>query len=110
MAIAGNKNRALISILAGDTTILNTTGFDRLAVKALTVYNNTGGSRTITFYESPNLTSASGTIIAVYTISANSGTVIKEIERHSFGANQNIIAVGSATGVTAKITVTEYTT
>lgn len=109
MAIRGNIGLAPIAIIAGDTTILQpvTGDVERVAVSGFSLHNTAAGNRTVTIYESPNLTSASGVAVAVYTLAQNESVDVNQCIGQ--GYVQNIIAVGSATGVNAKISYTTYT-
>lgn len=109
MAIKGNVGSGVINILTTDTVIRQQqSGIDRYHVSALNAYNTTAASLTVTFYISPNLTSASGDEVASDIIGANSDIDINSIIGQGF-ANLNIIAVASAVGANAEITSTEYT-
>ena len=110
MAIKSNVGRPLVSIGVGDTTVLNPTApLDRIAVTACSLHNTDAAARTVTLWESPNLTSASGTEIAVYDIGPDESVDVGEIIGQGYAVGRNIIAQGSGTGVVAVSTVTEYT-
>lgn len=109
MAIKSNVGIPLVSILTTDTTLLNPVApVERIAVTASSLHNTNASARTVTVYESPNLTSASGTEIAVYDIGGFASVDIEEIIGQGYAVGRNIIAKASATGVVAVSTVTQY--
>jgi len=108
MAIKGNVGSGVINVLASDTVIRQQqSGVDRYHVSAFNVYNTTALSVAITVYVSPDLTSASGDEVATHLIAANDEIDINAVIGQGY-ANLNIIAVGSAVGLNASITSTEY--
>lgn len=109
MAIRGNIGSAPIPIIAGDTTILQPVSgsVERVAVSGFSLHSNAVGVITVTIYESPDLTSASGTAIAYYSLAQNESVDVNECIGQ--GYTQNIIAVASGVGVNAKISYTSYT-
>ncbi len=111
MAIKGNVGTGVISILAADTTLLDPDAGDRerAAVSAAYLYNTSASTVTVGIFVSPDLTSASGKKIDNYVMAASSTMDISAIIGQGFSATQNIIAVGSGTGVNALLTIVEYT-
>lgn len=109
MAIRGNISAPPIAVIAGDTTILApvTATIERVAVSGFSLHNNFAGNITVTVYESPNLTSASGIAVARYSLAQDESVDVNECIGQ--GYVQNIIAVASGVGVNAKISYTTYT-
>lgn len=109
MAIKSNVGIPLVAIAVTDTTVLNPVApVERIAVTASVLHNTDAASRTVTIWESPNLTSASGTEIAVYDIGPDESADIEEIIGQGYAVGRNIIAQASGTGVVAVSTVTQY--
>lgn len=108
MAIRGNISKPTINVLAADTVILEPVSgsVERIAVSGFSLVNTSVGGLTITIYESPNLTSASGKIIAYYSLASNESADVNECIGQGF--TQNIIAVASGLGINAKISYTTY--
>lgn len=110
MAIKTRVGTPLIDVLAADTTLLNPSNPNtREAVTALSLHNTAVGNVIVTIYESPDLTSASGSQVARYEIAANSSEDVVECIDQSYPQGSNLVAVADSTGVNAKITVTQYT-
>lgn len=109
MAIRGNISVAPIPIAAGDTTIIQpvTATVQRIALSGFSLHNNAVGTITVTIYESPDFTSASGVAVAYYSLAQNESADVNECIGQ--GYTQNIIAVASGVGVNAKISYTTYT-
>lgn len=103
MTIKTKLTTGTIDILAADTVIHETS--DRIAVSAFTCYST--AAATVTFYSSPDLTSASGDVIAKQIFAIDDTTDISPII--SLGFTENIIAVGDAVGVNATASYTQYT-
>jgi len=111
MAITANIGIPVINLAAGDNTVLNPTApIVRDGTQTVTIYNTTGGAIGVDFYESPNLTSASGSLFSSNSIAATSSLQITEIEGQGFEVGQNLIAVAAAPGCNLKLTVTRTTT
>lgn len=116
MAVRGNVSDGLVELAAAssDTTLLQpTVAFNRWAVTAAVLSNTQAANRVVELYESPNTTSASGTLITTYTIAANSTVLVEEIIGQSYESGQNIIAVQTTGGaslgdVVSRITYTTY--
>ncbi len=111
MAIKGNVGTGIIAILASDTTLLDAASGtrERAAVTAAYMHNTSASTVTVNIYISPDLTSASGAIIDTYSMNAGSTMDISGIIGQGFGPTNNIIAVGSGTGINAYLTIIEYT-
>jgi hypothetical protein len=109
MAIRGNVGLAPISVIAGDTIILEPVSGDieRVAVSGFSLHNTFAGNITVTVYESPDLTSASGISVAKYVLAQDESVDVNECIGQ--GYVRNIIAVASGVGVNAKVSYTEYT-
>jgi len=109
MAIKSNVGVPLVAIAVADTTVLNPVApVERIAVTAFVLHNTNASSRTITLWESPNLTSASGTEIAVYEIGPDESADVEEIIGQGYLVGRNIIAQASGVGVNVVSTVTQY--
>lgn len=109
MSIKSNVGIPLVSIAVTDTTLLNPVApVERIAVTACVLHNTNAAARTVTLWESPNLTSASGVEIAVYVIGPDESVDVEEIIGQGYAVGRNIIAQASGTGVNAVSTVTQY--
>lgn len=109
MAIKSNVGIPLVSIAVTDTTLLNPVApVERIAVTACSLHNTTAAAITVTLWESPDLTSASGDEIAVYAIGGDESVDVEEIIGQGYAVGRNIIAQGSGVGVVAVSTVTQY--
>lgn len=112
MSIKANVGQGVISVGTSDTTIIAPSStIDRYHITALSVHNTNASSVTISFYVSPNLTTASGVLVINRTLAAGAEDDINNLIGHGFPAGSspsNIIAVASATGVNALATITEY--
>jgi hypothetical protein len=109
MAIKSNVGIPLVAIGVGDTTVLNPVApVQRIAVTACVLHNTNAAARTVTLWESPNLTSASGTEIAVYEIGPDESADVEEILGQGYAVGRNIIAQASGVGVVAVSTITQY--
>lgn len=110
MSIKGNIGQPALDLATADTAVLNFT--DRVAATALSLFNKSAGSRVVTFFESPNLTSASGKQIAVYTLATMTSVDVTEVIGQGYTAAQNIVTTvdtGSTGDVNAKLTYIQYT-
>jgi hypothetical protein len=109
MTIKSNVGLGNIDILAADTSIIvPASPVERLVVVSLIVHNDAGATRTVEFYLSPDLTTASGDRIAYYSIADNESRHITEVIGQGLEVGENIIAIASATGLNAWPTVTNY--
>lgn len=93
----------------------STLGIERIAVTAMTLHETAGTATTVVnLFESPDLTSASGTRIAQVTLSADETLDVTAIIGQGYTTTQNIIANIStaainAGDVNARTTVVTYT-
>jgi hypothetical protein len=109
MAIRSDIDFGLIPVGTSDTAVIQLPfGVERIGVTAASVHNTAGANRVLTLWESQNLTSASGTVVAVYTVPANSSVDIQEVLGQGY-ENTNIIAQGSSAGLNFRSTGTTYT-
>lgn len=109
MSIRGNVPIGTVAVLAADTTIYDPPStVERYAISAFSLHNTTGAPVTVTIYNSPNLTSASGVRNAQYAVPANQSVDVIELIGQGFATTRNIIAVGSGVGVNATMSVTTY--
>lgn len=110
MAVQRNIGTDPIAVLAADTTILAAAGANnRVVAGSLLAYNSTGAGVTVSIYDSPDLTSAGGTLISEEIVPANGSLVFTDLVSVGFDGDRNIIAVGGAVGVDAKLTYTLFT-
>ena len=110
MSIKGNVSIPLINLAAADNTFLNPSGdVTREAVSTAVLYNTNASNRDIDVYVSPDLTSASGDLIADYTLANGDSVNIDEVIGQAFDQGENIIVVASGAGVNLKGTKIEYT-
>jgi hypothetical protein len=110
MTIKGNVDGGVINVLASDTVIVEPSSLpavERIAVSGLSLHNTAVGTVIVELYQSPDLTSASGDRLAYYSIAPNESADITELMGQGFLTN--IIAVGDAIGVNAKVSYTTYT-
>lgn len=110
MSIKGNIGQPALDLATADTVVLDFT--DRVSVTALSLFNKSGASRVVKFFESPNLTSASGKQVAVYTLATMASVDVAEIIGQGYAAAQNIVTTvdtGSTGDVNAKLTYIQYT-
>lgn len=109
MAIQGNIGINPIDIDIIDTVLVSVEGaVDRIAIGAATVHNTTGATITISLYDSPDATSASGKEIHVFSVAAGRLADVSALI-HGYGSGRYIVGVASAVGTNIKITYTIYT-
>lgn len=106
MPIKSGVGTGVISVLAADTTILDTT--DRVLITASSCHNTNAAGVTVTFYISPNLTSASGKVVDKVVLATNETKDVSGIIAEGYVAAENIIAVGTLTGVNCTTTFVQY--
>lgn len=115
MAIQSNLSTSPVDLAGSvaDTTLLASVASpSRQAVTGFSLYNTAAAARVVSIYESPNTTSASGKLVATYTIAAGTSQDVVECIGQGYSAGQNIVGVmasGSAGDVNSKITTTLYT-
>lgn len=110
MAIKSNVGIGVTDIGTTDTTLYEPADpIDRVAFTACSLYNDSGASRTVSIYESPNLTSASGELIATYILADDASEDVIEIIGQGYAQGENLIIKADATGCTFRATITEYT-
>jgi len=107
MAIKTKLDTGTIDITTGDTVIFTTAASTRIGVSAFTCYAS--AAATVTFYSSPDDTSAAGDILAKVTFATDDEQDISAIIGLGFPAGQRIIAVGSVAAVNATMAYAEYT-
>ncbi len=108
MGLRTNLGTGVVNVLAGDTTLFNPGAIDRYQVGSCNVYNTTSSPLTITVYISPDTTSANGDLVGTYVVNGDDDTDINSIVGQGY-LTDNIIVVGSAVGLNAQLTRTEYT-
>lgn len=115
MAIRANIGLATTDLAAVSTDTVVFNQASRCSITGASLHNTlSAGDREVFFYESPNLTSASGKRIGVYTVAPGARTDVSSIIGQGYNSDQNIIAV-QQTGASAlgdlniKISYIEYT-
>lgn len=109
--IKGNVGLGIVPVLVTDTAILSLASpVERAAVTNAVLHNDGSAAAVITveIFISPDLTSASGQRIAVYTIQDNGNVLIDTIVDQGFTAAQNIIAKADVAGCNSLLTIIEY--
>ena len=106
MTIKTGVGTGVIEVLAADTTILAVT--DRVDISACNCQNTTAATVSITFYISPDLTSAAGKEVATLSLAASESQDVGEIIGEGYKALENIIAVGSVAGINCTTTFIQY--
>lgn len=106
MSIFTKRSNGTVDILAADTVIYTVETAERIAVSHFSCFST--ASTTVTFFRSPNDTSASGKQIDEQVFTANSRFDIGGIVGDGFEEGERIIAVGLATGVNATMAYTLY--
>ena len=109
MAIFGNVGLGVEDVLAGDTVLMQPSASQRWAITGASFYNDTGAAVTITLFSSPDGTSASGDQVDSFSVPANDSVEPPSILGQGYANGENLIAVGSAIGVNASLTVAKYT-
>ena len=108
MAIISNVGAGVIPILTTDTVVYDLFApVERYCVTQCNAHNTTVAGITLEIYISPNLTSASGSVIYEKAISAGDSVDIDAIL--GLGTNQNVIAKASAVGINLTMTKIDYT-
>lgn len=106
MTIKTKLSNGTIDILAADTVIFEVADNTRIGTSAFTCHST--AATDVTFYTSPNLTSASGKILDKVTFAIDETQDISSLVSLGFAVGENIIAVGAATGVNATMAFTLY--
>ena len=107
MAIKTKLSTGTIDILAADTVLFEVDTAERIGVSAFSCFSS--AATDVTFYSSPNDTSASGKVLAKHTFAIDEEIDISAVIGLGFSAGQRIIAVGAATGVNATLAFALYT-
>ena len=108
MSIRSNLGAGVVNVTVVDTILFEPdVSIDRYHISACNVYNTTVSTLTLSVYVSPDLTSASGNLVDVVTIGSGSEVDINAIIGQGY-EQQNIIVQGSALGLNASLTRTEY--
>lgn len=111
MAVRVFIDAGTVSLTGGDNTLVDfssLTDVGRYGVTACSLYNNNATTETVSIYRSPNTTSASGTLLDVVSIPRDSQEDVGGLIGLAIGNSDNIIAVSSATGITATATLTTF--
>lgn len=109
--ITANIGLPALGLTTSDTALINLSGSTlREGVQNAVVTNTTGSPITVSLYESPDATSASGLLIWSESVPANDDAIITGVVGQGFEQGQNLIATASAVGVNIKLTVTRTIT
>lgn len=106
MAIKTVKSQAPIDLIVGDTTVYTAVADTRIGISALTCVAT--AACVVTFYESPNTTSASGDLIDTVTFLESGEKDASMVIGHGLEGT-NLIAVSDAAVVNTKLTYSYYT-
>lgn len=109
MAIFGNVGLGVTDVLAGDTVLFEVPSDERYSVTGASFFNDTGAGVTVTLFNSPDDTSASGDQVDEFIVPANDSLEPPSILAQGYAAGIRLIAVGSGVGVNASLTVAKYT-
>lgn len=107
MTVNVNLGTDVIDVIVADTTILNNA--NRVSIGAMNLQNNAVVDRTVTFYISPDLTSAAGKIVSVVTVAAGKDRDINAIIGQGYTASKNIITTASGVDTVLTTTFNTYT-
>jgi len=107
MGIKTKLTTGTIDILTSDTVLITVPTAERYAISALSCFSS--AATTVTFYTSPDNTSAAGDIIDKQVFAIDDTFDISAMIGLGLSAGQRIIAKGLATGVNATIAFAEYT-
>lgn len=109
MTIRGNLQLGTVDIGTTDTVLIQTLApLTRQAITAFTLHETAAAAVSVSFYSSPDLTSASGDRIAVIALAADETLIVSELIDQSFPVGFNLIAVADVVGSNCTITVAEY--
>jgi hypothetical protein len=106
MTIKSGLKDGVVAVLASDTVIFTVANDTRIVVDAFSCHATSAA--TVTFYSSPDNTSAGGEEIGKYTFAEDQDLDINAVVFQGYTAGERIIAVGSTTGVNASLTYTKY--
>lgn len=109
MAIFSGISTGVIDVLASDTVALTVAAGERIVVTKADTIADTANSPLVSFFDSPDDTSAGGDKVTSVTVASNDSESVNGIVGQGYAAGRRIIAVGSATGVNLSITYTKYT-
>lgn len=107
MSIKTGLSVGTLAIGTSDTPILNVSG--REVVTAMNCHNESSVPVEITFYVSPDFTSANGKEIAVIGLNPADDVSVSAIVGQGYDLADNIVAVADAVGVNVSTTYTRYT-
>lgn len=110
MAIRSNIGLEVISVGTGDTTLLEPADpVERVSVTAFSLHNTSATTNiTVTIWESPDATSASGVEVAICQIAPGGSVSVIEVIGQGYEQGRNLVAQASAAGVNRVATVTQY--
>lgn len=111
MAIKSGVSQGVISVSTSDTVIFDQDGISniqRFTIEMISIHNTTTSTiSSIQIYESPDLTSASGKRVALYSLGGGESKDVFELIGQGF-EDRNIVAKAGGAGVNAQVTVTTY--
>ncbi len=107
MAIKTGLSNDVVAVLAADTVIYTVSTDTRAKVEAFNAHAT--AAATVTFYISPDDTSASGDVVGSYTFALGEDLDINALVGQGYDAGKRIIAVADVTGVNASLTYTLWT-
>ena len=96
-------------LLAAATDNVVHTTTDRIVVSFFNCHNTSAGSANLTFYTSPDDTSASGKEVGIASLSAGENQDIGPIVGRGLLNGKRIIVVADVVGVICSMTYTQYT-
>ena len=110
MAIRSNVGLEVITVSTSDTVLLEPADpVERVSVTAFSLHNtSTTTNITVTIWESPDATSASGERVAIYRIAPGGSVSVIEVIGQGYEQGRNLVAQASAAGVNRVATVTQY--
>lgn len=111
MAIKSNVPVPVIEVADVDTVLLRPLSpITRAAVQTFVLHNPSGANVTITIFESPDETTASGTQVAEYILGPDETADVFEVVGQSYASAlpQNLIAIADVVGANARLTITQY--
>ena len=106
MSIFTKRSNGTVDILAADTVIYTVQDGERIAVSHFGC--DSTAATTVTYFRSPNDTSASGNRLDSQVFAVDETFDIGGVVGAGFTAGERIIAVGLATGVNATMAYTLY--
>jgi type V secretory pathway adhesin AidA len=107
MAIKAGLTNGTVDLLTSDTVIYTAQALERVKVEAFNCKSTTSG--VVTFYRSPDDTSASGKEVGKYTFGIDEDIDINAMVGQGYAEGERIIAVASVVDINASLTFTLFT-